>query len=152
MIMPYRRSFNGTSESSLRKLVEPSVLAPPARQACSEMCTLSSMWILPALSSAATTYSVMILVSEAGARRASMLLDARIWPLAKSISTHACAFGCGAGGIGVCGIVGTGLGGVDGFGGNGVVWANRAPVNATRKTNIRGRTIFIDSLCLCDRP
>jgi hypothetical protein len=41
-------------------------------------------------------------------------------------------------------MVGTGLGGVDGLGGSGVVWAKRAPVNATREASNRERKIFIE--------
>ena len=55
MIMPYSRSFSGTWLLSLRKLVEPSVPAPPPRQACSLMVTGSVMWILPLAISAETT-------------------------------------------------------------------------------------------------
>ena len=55
MIMPYSRSFSDTWLLSCRKLVEPSVPAPPPRQAFSLMVTLSSRWILPCASSADTT-------------------------------------------------------------------------------------------------
>src|SRR5687767_6935390 len=101
--MPYSRSLSGTVSLTGRKLVEPSVAAPPPRQACSLMCTGSSSLILPAASSDETTYDVMTLVMLAGATRVSPSCEASTWPVRWSISTQLFAVSVGGGGTGVAG-------------------------------------------------
>jgi hypothetical protein len=124
MIMPYSRSLSGTFELTARKLVEPSVLAPPARHAFSLMNTWSSSLTLPAASSAETTYAVMTLVIDAGSTRSSAALSARICPVAKSMSTQLFALKAGGGGVGTLSAPGCGAFGVGRLGFAGVAAAD----------------------------
>src|SRR5688572_29299187 len=134
--MPYSRSLSGTVSLTGRKLVEPSVAAPPPRHACSLMCTGSSSLILPAASSDETTYEVMTLVMLAGATRVSASWEASTWPVRWSISTQLFAVSVGGGGTGVAGCAATGTAGCGwGCGCGAEVCADRVAAASRNGTN-----------------
>src|SRR5579859_3239804 len=80
------------------------------------MNTWSSSLILPAASSAETTYAVMTFVIEAGSTRWSALASASTWPVAKSASTQLFAASDGGGGVGTLSAPGPGFGAEAGVG------------------------------------